>query len=503
MSWTRQGERGGAAALRLMLWIVRRLGFRVAHGLLWPVTLYFLLSAPAAQREASRRFLARALGRAPRFRDQYRQYLTFAATVLDRVLLLGGGAAGYRLDLTGVEALEARIRRGEGCILFGAHLGSFEALRAVGERGCPVEVVALMHQDNAAVASTFLDALGPRQAASVVPLGRPDAMLRAKECLERGGLVTVLADRAPPGTAAARLARVPFLGAPAAFPLGPHVLAAVLGAPVFLAFGIWRGPRRYEARFEPFADRIVLNRATRQADLVASVARYAARVEAVARENPENWFNFFDFWEELPAGAATARRPGWRPRRAAVRAGALAVLLGAGLALAETPLEAAMRALAARTSGQADFLEEKALPELALPLPSTGTLSWQAPDRLEKRTEDPIRERLTVEGDRLTFERPDQGIRRELSLDQSPELRPLVEAVRSTLAGDLATLRRYYGIGFEGDPAGEWRMVLTPLSARLRVAVQRIEVTGRADAVLGVVTQGSDGTTRMRITPRP
>jgi predicted exporter len=63
-------------------------------------------------------------------------------------------------------------------------------------------------------------------------------------------MVGILADRAPPTH---RVARVPFLGAMAAFPTGPLRLTAALGAPVVLCFGLRRGTRRYTVIFEPFA----------------------------------------------------------------------------------------------------------------------------------------------------------------------------------------------------------------------------------------------------------
>ena len=199
-----------------------------------------------------------------------------------------------------------------------------------------------------------------------------------------------------------------------------------------------------------------------------------------------------------------------RPRRRGLLTGGGALLLAVTgrsppARADQAALEALMRAFAAVPRSRAAFTEERAIPELDLPLPSEGTLGWTAPDRLEKRTTAPIQEVLRVAGDRLVYERPDRGIRREFGLDEQPELRALVEAVRGTLAGDLATLRRHYEVGFEGAPGGggSWRMVLTPLSWRVRGAVQRIVLAGRGAQVLVVDTEGNGGVTRMRIAPIP
>ncbi|WP_084112686.1 LolA-related protein [Belnapia moabensis] len=183
---------------------------------------------------------------------------------------------------------------------------------------------------------------------------------------------------------------------------------------------------------------------------------------------------------------------------------ALLLLLALAMpARAEDPaLLRLMQGFAAQPRSEARFTEDKVIPELDLPLPSQGLLRWQAPDRLEKHTTSPIDEMLRVEGGRLLYERPDRGIRREFGLEEQPEMRALVEAVRGTLAGDLATLHRYYEIGFTPEGAGTpWRMVLSPLSIRLRAAVQRITVSGRGAQVRSIETEGGGGVTRMQISP--
>jgi predicted LPLAT superfamily acyltransferase len=294
-AWTAAPERGTDGALRLMLWILRRLGWRAGHVLLYPIATYFLLSSPRQRRHA-RAYLRRALGRAPRLLDLHRLWFAFASTILDRVFLTSGRTEGYRFDIEGLDDLKAVLAEGRGCLLLGAHMGSFEALRALADAGSPVELAVLMHEANARRAQSLANAFGgPSHAAAVIPLGTTDAMLRAHEVLGRGGMVGLLADRRPHGE---RVARVPFLGDPAPLPLGPHLLAMMLGAPVLLAFGLWQGPRRYLVRFEPFAAPASPSRHDRAAATAESAARYAARLGEVCRAHPYNWFNFHDFWDE-------------------------------------------------------------------------------------------------------------------------------------------------------------------------------------------------------------
>ncbi len=302
--WSNATERGSASLLRVMLWIALYLGAGVSELLLLPITLWFLATSPAS-RAASQEYLARALGRPARLRDVARHLHSFACAILDRVFLLTGRTtAGFQIDTEGLEHVTDVLARGQGCVLMGAHLGSFEVLRTL-SRHSPVPVRALMFRANAGPLTGLLDRLAPGLRDSVIEIGDTASMLLVREAVERGEIVGILADRTPPGHPQVV---APFLGHPAAFPAGPFILAATLGVPVVLFHGVRTGRRRYAIRFSPFADRLVLRRASRSADLAAAVARYAAAVEQGCRAHPFNWFNFFPFWE--PAADVVVRAGG-------------------------------------------------------------------------------------------------------------------------------------------------------------------------------------------------
>lgn len=134
-----------------------------------------------------------------------------------------------------------------------------------------------------------------------------------------------------------------------------------------------------------------------------------------------------------------------------------------------------MRDLAQVRSSTARFVERKELAILSVPLDSSGTLRYEAPDRLEKRTLKPREEVLLLDGERLTFE--SRGQRRMFSLREQPLIGAFVEAIRSTLAGDLATIRRHYKVGFEGT-RDRWRLTLVPSEPAMLNVVTEITVSG-------------------------
>jgi predicted LPLAT superfamily acyltransferase len=291
-TWREAPERGSAAALALMARLTLGLGRSATRSLLPALCLYYYATAPRARR-ASREFLKRALGREPGRRDVLRHYHAFASTVHDRVLLAAGRHEALDIALSGADAVERLLALGRGCLLVGSHLGSFEALRALG-RANGRQVSVLMHEENARKMQALLARLAPDLAKRVIASGQPGTMLRVKEHLERGEIVGILGDRPLGGE---RTAVCDFFGAPARFPLGPWLLAGALGCPVALFFGLYRGGARYQVELEAFSDGERVAREARTAAAARNAARFVTRLEHHARCAPYNWFNFYDFWE--------------------------------------------------------------------------------------------------------------------------------------------------------------------------------------------------------------
>ena len=285
--WTRRRERGSLPLVRLMAWLSLAIGRAPSRLLLRAIAAYFFVASPAA-RAASRDYLRRCLGREPRLAERFAHFFAFASTVHDRLYFLRNRTDLFEVEVVGPELLPAG-----GALLFGAHLGSFEALRAAGQSHGHRRVTMAMYEENARRLNGVLAALSPELLRDIVPLGTVGSMLALNERLEAGDLVGVLADRT---LGAEPVVRVPFLGEEASFPTGPMRMAAALRRRVFLMVGLYRGGNRYEVRFEELAD-FSGGARDRDAAVRAGIEAYARRLEHYCRDAPFNWFNFFDFWQ--------------------------------------------------------------------------------------------------------------------------------------------------------------------------------------------------------------
>ncbi len=292
--WRRQQEKSHLAILKLMVWISLTFGRQIGRVVLYGIAAYYVLFAAAARR-ASRAYLGRALGRWAEWSDGFRHVLSFASTIHDRIYLLNDRFDLFDIEVIGAESLLVSLERQPGALLIGGHLGSFEVLRAVGRGRAGLKVAMLMYAENARKINATLAAINPAATDDIIELGRMDSMLQARDRLDQGYVVGMLADR---GLGDDATVDCEFLGEMAPFPVGPWRMAAMLRRPVFFMTGLYLGGNRYRIHFEPLADFSATPRADIAAAIAAAQRHYAGRLAHYCRLAPYNWFNFFDFWRK-------------------------------------------------------------------------------------------------------------------------------------------------------------------------------------------------------------
>ena len=290
--------RGGYVGNWLSVQAIRWLGVRWACGLLVFIAAYLTLANPAGYRD-SKDFLRRVLGPQPFWKWPllvYRHFFSFGITLLDRLAVIMGRSK-IQCVHEGEFLFKVYLDRGQGIILLGAHVGSWEiASHLLGRLGKPVNVVVL-EKEEARIRRLFDHALASKMFNLIATDGPPLRAIPIAAALRRGEIVALLGDRSFGGADVS----VPFLGGPARFPAGPFLLAAATGAPIFQTFVVRERPGRYRFFSFPanFISRDILRAGTTA--LRPHVAQYAARLADVARQYPFQWFNIYPFWEPSPA----------------------------------------------------------------------------------------------------------------------------------------------------------------------------------------------------------
>ena len=295
--WKLRPERSSMRMLRVMTWISLTLGRRPSRIVLYAIASYFLAFAPAARR-ASRGYLRRVLKlRAPGevgWRHLFRHFLCFASAIHDRVYLVNDRFELFDIRVYNHALIDDIVASGEGVFLVGAHLGSFEVLRAIGRKQPGLRVAMVMYEENARKINAALSAINPKAQQDIIPLGHIDSMIQVHGLLAQGTVVGMLGDRSL-GNDDTR--SVDFLGDAAELPLGPFRMAAIMKRPVLFMTGLHRGGNRYDIHFETLADFSALAPRGRTLAVAAAMTRYAQLLEQYCYSAPYNWFNFFDFWQ--------------------------------------------------------------------------------------------------------------------------------------------------------------------------------------------------------------
>lgn len=289
--WQSVAEHGTAFGIWFVLTVVRCLGRRAARLLLYPIAAYYLVRAGHARNAIAD--YRRRLGLSRSSRALFRHLLGFTHVTLDRVFFVQGRADLFHVTRFGHDHLASLHAQKTGAILLSAHLGSFEVAR-MESAASGIIVNVVVDFSNAARMNNALARMKKLATLRLIPVGGLESVLRIKECIEQGELVAIMGDRV---LADQRSVTVPFLGRPARFPTGPYLIAAVLRCPVYLTFGLYLGGNHYTLHCEPFAHPVVLPRAEREPALTRYATQYADRLATFCQDAPDNWFNFFDFWE--------------------------------------------------------------------------------------------------------------------------------------------------------------------------------------------------------------
>lgn len=303
--WAQIGEASFLGGMRLMFWIYRHGGVWIFRGCLFFVIAWYFLIRGAARR-ASLEYLSRlheaSQGATPpsTLRNAFRHFMQFGESILDKLLAMDMQEKIQEpYSDEGLDAFHDLVDEGQGVLVIAAHFGNLELLRRLGRnhRG-HVRMTLLAHTRHAKRFYQLLCSLNPAHEFDVVQVDSIDVStaMMLSERISAGGVVIITGDRVPPIASGNTTLPVSFLGKEAHFPVGPYILGAALGCPVWMMFSA-RDRKGFSVTAMPLADRIVLPRRNRQAAIHPHIETYVAALAKECKKHPFQWFNFFPFWQ--------------------------------------------------------------------------------------------------------------------------------------------------------------------------------------------------------------
>ena len=297
-------SKGSVPGNRIFMWLLAHGGLFPAYCLLVPVSLYYALFDFKSIRVL--RLYWAHLGKKAGLARLWRHFFRFGMSLLDRYVFLLKTKSPFSFTTVNEQAITAAVGEGKGVILLSAHLGNWEiAGNLLFDRiDVPINFT-MVDAEKKEIKDVFEKAFVKRRV-NIIPIGRESMafIMGMHEALRKGEIVCMHGDRMF-GT---KGLKKEFLGGHVEFPTGPFAIAAATGAPIIPIFAVKKGFKIYEMKaYRP----IIVSSdfpGDRNAMVSEGLEKYVKLLEQVVKENPYEWFNFYDFWKEGEEKAKKRRK---------------------------------------------------------------------------------------------------------------------------------------------------------------------------------------------------
>jgi predicted LPLAT superfamily acyltransferase len=283
-------SRGTPLGYRIFVFILSNFGVYPAYVLLTFVASYYVFFSPKTTPHILN-FFTKRIGWS-RFKAWWKLYVTYhllGQTLIDRVAVSAGLSNKIKATSHGGEHLKALVENNQGGILLGSHFGNWGiAAQRLMNYGSTINV--LVYDVEHEQIRRYLDSVtGGIKFNTIVIKNDLSHIYEIGEALLRKEIVCMTADRYLKGN---RTVSANFFGEEALFPAGPFQLIKSFKAPYTFVYGVKAGATHYQCYAKPYR---TIKPETSLQDIVND---YAQDLESMARQYPEQWFNYFDFWKK-------------------------------------------------------------------------------------------------------------------------------------------------------------------------------------------------------------
>ncbi len=296
MSSWKGKSRGGFLGHLILLTVLKYLGLSVAYFILRFVALYFLFFTPKAFKAIF--FLNHKLLEFGVFRSTinvYRNFYTFSKILVDRATIFAGFQDNFEHTSIGMENLKQIVDENKGGVLITSHFGGWQSA-AFFLKGWGIKPKLLMMEEEHERIKKLFKKTSPADILDTIPISSDlSHIFEIAKTLRNKEIISIQGDRVVEGS---RTIRVKFLGQDADFPAGPFAIIAKFNVPVTFIFSVKVGKISYKCTATPAIKLSDFPELKKKEDKERFlVQQYAKVLEEYLLEYPDQWFNFYDFWQ--------------------------------------------------------------------------------------------------------------------------------------------------------------------------------------------------------------
>ena len=284
-------SRGSVLGYKIFVFCIKKLGLRFAYFILVFVAFYFCFFAKNSTKSIYYYFRKRRqYSRFKSIISIYKSYFVFGQTIIDKIAISSGLRNKFSYHFDGIEQLKAILKAKKGGILISAHVGNFEVAEYfINELEENVTISLLTSDREHSDIKAYLESVTIKSNIKFIIL-KDDLshIFEINAALSRNEIICITGDRyvKPSKSLTHNL-----FGQEAHFPAGPFLLGSRLRVPVIFVYVMKETTKHYHL--------YARTTQVKQRDAQALLKSYTESLEWILEKHPLQWFNYFDFWDDL------------------------------------------------------------------------------------------------------------------------------------------------------------------------------------------------------------
>ena len=291
-SW--QGRsKGTPLGYSIFVAVIKKLGVRAAYLLLSIVAFYYFLFSYKSSKIIFDFYHRKLKYNIPvSLYKLYRNYYLLGQTLIDKIAIMSGSGQNYTFNFDGEENLRTITGLQKGGLLLSAHIGNWEIAGYLLKRLNTRINIVMFDGEHQKIKQYLSTVTGKSNAHIIVIKNDLSHIFEIAEALKKNELVCIHADRFIEGN---KTIEGNFLNTPAKFPLGPFLLAAKFKVPVAFVFALKESTFHYHLFSTGATDYSMYDK---EAFIAQMLNGFTEEMENKVRAYPEQWFNYYDFWQQ-------------------------------------------------------------------------------------------------------------------------------------------------------------------------------------------------------------
>jgi len=284
-------SKGTVLGYKIFVFLIQKAGVKSAYVLLYFVASYYFLFLKNSNKAISYYFKERL--KYSNFKTKkmvFKSYYTFGQTIIDKISISAGMRNKFTYEFDGIEILKNLLAEKKGGVLISAHIGNFEiAEHFLGDIDIDFQINLVTTDLEHSAIKNYLESVTQKPTVKFIII-REDLshIFEINAALANNELVCFTGDRYFEGT---KSLSEQILDEEAYFPAGPFLIASRLKVPVVFVY-VMKEPNLH---YHLYAREAVV----KHRDEKALLRSYIESVESMLQKYPLQWFNYFDFWNQL------------------------------------------------------------------------------------------------------------------------------------------------------------------------------------------------------------